>query len=324
MVCLVEDKLYFSLNEEDDLNFVKNGYGKIVFQFEEKQMDYKVRLHLTQPAMLCLGANLIYFAASSLYGYGMRTEPIGDLETASMGIRLAPASGSLFFYQDKGCEELEDIIAEKVLPKDVDEKELFLLDFEEDAEEVEKKYGRNFKSTALIEIYEKRTGKKQFDDTIIYLNKQGMLGFGIGLIRMAHAFQVGKIFKGCHDIDGIQKTNRLSCLLLTEDSADFEICCAELPDRFTYKRYLDEMWEEVKSVGKIIDKLYATLNGVLSREEVAAWATICRHEDGRDRCKKIRKEIQAISELDQKLATGEYRYGNQEILKIIHELKEKR
>ena len=126
MVCLVEDKLYFSLNEEDDLNFVKNGYGKIVFQFEEKQMDYKVRLHLTQPAMLCLGANLIYFAASSLYGYGMRTEPIGDLETASMGIRLAPASGSLFFYQDKGCEELEDIIAEKVLPKDVDEKELFL------------------------------------------------------------------------------------------------------------------------------------------------------------------------------------------------------
>ena len=40
--------------------------------------------------------------------------------------------------------------------------------------------------------------------------------------------------------------------------------------------------------------------------------------------KKIRKEIQAISELDQKLAAGEYKYSNREILKIIHDLEEKK
>lgn len=319
MLIFHNEKLYIPL-EMGSSSFLEEGYCKVKFTYEKEAIGYEMLFYLTQEAMICLGVNLIFFAFSEVYGLDMRTDPIGDFEGITMGIRLAPGSGSLFFYQNKSTQKLEDFITEDIAPR-LNHANQFVIDFNDDSEEYE---GRNFQSTALIEIYDMQKNRS-YNDTIFYLNKAGLFRFGIGLIQLAQNFQVGDCYTLIRDGENRREgVNYFQGVTVTKDSPNIKICCAELPSWGEYRNILETAWSEIGNKDRIIKQLYLVLAKRVSREHIARWASACLLEDSKGRCSIFEKEIREISNLDYKLENGRYQYRRKDILKIIERLQRKR
>lgn len=310
-------KIEFSLEDDDsDLTFVGNSYGRLEL-LTHNESTYQVILSLTKDAMLCLGVHLVYMAANDQWGC-MRNNPVGDDEAISMGVRPSPLSGSLFFEQTEAETSCETILAANQCK--ICTGKTFSINLDKD---IEAQYEDLFTNTAEIEIYEQLTGNRVYGDTLFRLNREGMLGLGITLIRISHNFQKGKGFSFCHSVKALQEhADGFPGLLLTEDSATMKICCAELPDRNQYKVMIKEMRERNLSKADVAKLIQKILDEQITRENAAIWANWYVYVDNWDRCRLIDRELKHLAVVDHKNENGEYVFTNEMLKEYLVKLTE--
>ncbi len=255
MIYLDEKGLHFSLNLTDDLLSFQECRGRIIVWPEERQNEnFAVHFDMTREAMFTFGLNCIYLADSEMY-LGNRTDPIGEFETVSMGLHLTPDCDSLFIYQTQEQDSFESMLSSDS-PSKFRAKVQYLRDSrfsQNDRHKQERQFCVALReegvgdleaiqnaicSLATLKIYDNYGNKVNYD-TIFYLNKHGLLGLGITLIRLAHQVKTGQTFTVAREGDIITDSlNTFPGVTLAKDSASLTIGCVELPNWFVYQEQL--------------------------------------------------------------------------------------
>lgn len=255
MIYLDKKGLHFSLNLTDDLLSFQECRGRIIVWPEDNQNEnFTVHFYMTREAMFTFGLNCIYLADSEMY-LDNRTDPIGEFETVSMGLHLTPDCDSLFIYQTQEQNSFESVLSfdspskfkakvhhwwDSQFPRNNHHKQerQFCVALREEGVGDLEAIQDAICSLATLKIYDKYDNRNYYD-TIFYLNKHGLLGLGITLIRLAHQVKTGQIFIVAREGDIVtDSVNIFPGVTLAKNSASLTIGCVELPNWFVYQEQL--------------------------------------------------------------------------------------
>lgn len=230
--------LYLREKEEYEINYDNIGELLVTQGKEDISRQCKVIFSFSKEALIGFGSYCIRKSQNFNNKSHIHIEPLGEyLANQGMGFFLTPHSTELII----GCKNfgsLEELgfkcDSSKIIKGDKKYNEFAVdylvdLDFDNDYFEC---HNLGFNNVAELRVIKENEDISKKCKTTLRLNKNGLLGFGTELLRLAHNFSIAQNYF----ITPIEDAN-LNCSLgffLTSSSARLEVGCKIFKNAFCY------------------------------------------------------------------------------------------
>jgi hypothetical protein len=231
--------LYWKEEEEEyEISYDNIGQLLVTQGEEDISKQCKIVFNFSKEALIGFGSYCIRKSQNFIYNTHVHIEPLGEyLANQGMGFFLTPASSELI-VKCEGLGNLKELglkyDSNKILKNNIKYNKFELdylvdLDFDNDYFEC---HNLDFNNIAELKVMEGEQDISKKCRIIFILSKNGMLGLGTQLLRLAHNF---------NNVDRCLVTPfegvNLNCLLgffLTPNSAILEVGCETFKDVFYY------------------------------------------------------------------------------------------